>query len=154
MIEFFSSLDIDQVNAIFNGAMALGAILILQQISLAEKQARTKFEDTINKEYREIIHQIPARALLGEPLTENELHEHLDEFLYYVDLSNEQIFLRSLNRVRKTTWREWNDGMRSNFQRPAFKQAWDLIKSKSSSDFNELRRLEESDFREDPKKWK
>jgi len=146
-------ISIEAVTAISNCIMALGALLIFLQIRQSKLQAKTEFEDGLNSEYRRIIHAIPARALLGKTLPKKQMNQCLDELLSYIDLCNEQAFLRQQNRIRSDTWHFWADGMKSNFSRPAFRQAWQIITTKLPSDFNELRRLDESDFQDDPATW-
>ena len=84
----------DLIVPVSNAIMAVGALLILWQIRQAKRQAVTSFEDSLDNEYRGIIHQIPAKALLGEALSAKEAREHLDEFIAYIDLCNQQVFLR------------------------------------------------------------
>ena len=73
---------------------------------------------------------------------------------HYIDLTNEQIFLRQYNRVSAKTWENWRDGIKSNLARPAFKRAWNEIKLRVPKSFEELRRLEKVDFKDDPLKWR
>jgi len=143
----------DIITPIANCVMAVGALLIFLQIRQSKRQALTDFEDTLSAEYRQIIHDIPAKALLGETLTQPESDACMDELLTYVDLCNEQTFLRQQKRVRRDTWLFWAEGMRSNFSRPAFKQAWGTIKTKLPTDYSELRRLEKTEYQADPATW-
>jgi hypothetical protein len=142
------------VSAIANCAMAIGVVLVLWQIRLTKQQATTAFEDSMAKEYRELAAKIPTGALLGEDLTEDDYKKTFDEFYHYVDLSNEEIFLRQRNRVSEETWIYWLDGIKSNLSRPAFKRAWEEIKARNGDSFNELRRLEKENFRTDPHTWR
>ena len=96
--------------------------------------------------------QIPMGALLGKELTDSEQNESLKYFFHYVDLSNQQVFLRKHGRIGEKTWQYWCDGIESNLARPAFKKAWEYIKQESNS-FAELRRLEEKRFKGDPHSW-
>ena len=144
----------DLIVPVSNAIMAVGALLILWQIRQAKRQAVTSSEDSIDKEYRGIIHQIPAKALLGEALSAKEAREHLDEFFAYIDLCNQQVFLRQRKRIGRGTWQFWCDGMKSNLLRPAFKKAWETVKVKADTDFGELRRIESSNFKSDPAGWK
>jgi hypothetical protein len=141
------------LNTIFNFFMALGAILIFVQICLSKKQSREQFEDSLNKEYRKIIHNIPLNILFGKILSDSNVENSLDDFLEYFDLCNEQAFLRKQKRISESTWCFWVDGIKSNFLRPTFMQAWEIIKTKAPNDFNELRKLEQSDFSDDPANW-
>jgi hypothetical protein len=68
-------------------------------------------------------------------------------------LTNEQIFLRQVGRVRKNTWQNWRDGIKSNLSRPTFHRAWEEIKARSNGSFQELRRLERENFKSDPANW-
>ena len=142
------------VSPIANCVMAVGVFLVFGQIRLTKKLANTQFEDSMAKEYRELAAKIPTKALLGEDLTEDEYKDTFDEFYHYIDLSNEEIFLRQRNRVTKETWKYWLDGIESNLSRPAFKRAWEEIKARNQDSFMELRHLEESSFQDDPRYWK
>ena len=141
------------IGVIASVATAVGVFLAFRQLRLTKQQAITSFEDSISREYRELATRIPTKALLGEPLSDAEHEAALDEFYKYIDLSNEQTFLRQRGRVSLETWGFWCDGIKSNLCRPAFKRAWDEISQKADGDFSELRRLIKSDYKEDPKQW-
>ncbi len=134
-------------------AMAIGIFFAWWQIRISKKLATTQFEDTMSKEYREIISHIPTKALLGKDLDEDEYSQSLDDLFHYIDLSNEEVFLRQQGRITRETWINWLDGIKSNLSRPAFKMAWEEIKSHTDDIFLELRRLEASGFEDDPRHW-
>jgi hypothetical protein len=94
-----------------------------------------------------------VRAHLGEVLSLEEFEEAFPRLYQYIDLTNEQIFLRMNGRISKATWLNWQDGIKSNLGRPAFAQAWARIKSGAVGSFTELRKLEDSGFEDDPRKW-
>ena len=142
------------ISAIANCVMAVGVLLLLWQIWLAKKQATTAFEDSMAKEYRELAAKIPTEALLGEDLNPEDFKKTFDEFYHYIDLSNEEVFLRQRNRITEKTWKYWLDGIKSNLSKPAFKRAWEEIKEKADGSFMELRRLEENGFGGDPHTWR
>ena len=139
--------------AISSVVTAIGVGIAASQLIASQRQSITQFEDALNREYREIIQKIPIKALLGEELSEQEYQKSLDNFYYYIDLTNEQIFLRKKRRVRKSTWQNWCDGIHSNLSRPAFYRAWEEIKRRSDRNFQELRMLEERNYMSDPAKW-
>ncbi len=112
------------------------------------------FEDSINKEYRNIIQRIPYKALIDEELSPSEIFSTNNEIYNYIDLCNEQIYLRMSNRVSKKTWENWQDGMSTNFALKAFNNTLTEVFEKLSSNFNNLRRVQALGFRTDPKKWK
>lgn len=140
-----------EIGAIASAVTAVGVLLAILQLRLTKQQAITSFEDTISREYRELATRIPTKALLGKQLSDAEHEKALDEFYHYIDLSNEQTFLRQTDRISLKTWVFWRDGIKSNLCRPAFKRAWDEISEQAGGDFYELRRLIKSDYKEDPK---
>ncbi len=140
------------LQAIASIATAGAVLLAWWQFRQGAIAARTDFEDELDREYRDLARQIPTAALLGKELTELEQEDSLKDFFHYIDLCNQQVFLRANGRIGKKTWHYWRDGIRFNLSRPAFRKAWDKIKPETES-FSELRRLEESDFGEDPHSW-
>lgn len=141
------------ISALASVATAIGVFMAGWQIQLAKRLATTQFEDDLTKQFREIIQKIPIEALLGEELSEEKYSAARDDFYRYIDLSNEQVFLRRNGRVSKATWRLWCDGINAFLQRPAFNRAWRDFKLKSPGVFVELRRLEDDGFKEDPHTW-
>jgi hypothetical protein len=120
---------------------------------LTKRIDQTQFEDDLVNHHREIIMKIPVNALLEKKLTPEEVHKAKDSIYFYIDLSNDQVFLRQNGRISKATWILWRDGIKSNLSRAAFREAWEDIKIAVPNDFSELRRLEKSDFKDDPKDW-
>jgi hypothetical protein len=94
-----------------------------------------------------------VNALLERKLTPDEAQKAKDSIYFYIDLSNDQVFLRQNGRVSQATWILWRDGIKSNLSRAAFRDAWQEIKIAVPNDFLELRQLEKSDFKDDPKDW-
>lgn len=133
-------------------ASAFGVFLAFGQLRLMERLAVTQFEDGLAREYRVLCGRLPTKALLGKELTDEEYRCALDEMIHYIDLCNEQIFLRRQQRVSETTWINWREGIQSNLRLPAFAKAWAEVKD-CCENFAELRRLESEDFRSDPKLW-
>jgi len=140
------------IEAIGSVVTAVGVAIAAWQLRQTASHARTNFEDDLSREYRDLSRQIPTAALLGEAVDDREFGEVFPALLQYVDLTNEQVTLRMYGRIRESTWLDWRDGIRSNLSRPAFTRAWDEIKRRSEN-FAELRRLEESEFKADPRKW-
>ncbi len=142
----------DWITAVSSVGSTIGVFLAYKQLASSKEIARMQFEDSLAKEYRELIMAIPTKALLGEDLSSEEFEKSFDEIFRYFDLTNQQIFLRSKKRVSKSTWLEWIEGIKSNMSLSVFKLAWEKIKSKSNS-FDELRRLEQDGYVTDPADW-
>lgn len=134
-------------------ATALAVLVAAWQLRRGTSQARTNFEDDLSREYRELARNIPVKVHLGEELAPHEFEQAFPRLHQYFDLTNEQIFLRMNDRVSKATWVNWLDGIKSNLERPAFAQAWALVKDAKHGSFAELKRLENSRFSEDPRVW-
>lgn len=152
---------ISLIGAFGSIATAVGVIIATvgvfgtrEQIRLSREQARTQFEDDLVREYRELSRELPVEALLGEDLSNEKYRSALLTFYHYIDLSNEQIFLRQQGRVSAETWENWREGIKSNLSRPAFKRAWSEIGDRTHDIFDELRRLEKGGYEEDPFRWK
>lgn len=129
------------LSALANIATAVAVVVGAWQLVLSYRQAVTVFEDSLAREYRDIAAKLPTKALLGENLNEDEYAKHFDELYHYLDLCNEQVFLRKIGRVSNKTWAFWRDGISSNLKRPAFERAWSEVAARSGGDFSELRSL-------------
>jgi hypothetical protein len=142
------------ISAVASVATAAGVFIAGWQIRLAKRQAKTQFEDDLTKQYREIIKDIPTDALLGLEITTEELEKSRHAFYRYIDISNEEIFLRQQGRVSRETWWLWRDGIKSHLSKPAFRKAWEDIKVKATDNFLELRQVEDHEYDIDPYRLK
>jgi len=143
------------IQAVAGIFVIIGVLAAIRQLKLSKDIAVTSFEDEVSREYRNIIKKkIPTKAILGNELSDEEFNEALDDIFSYIDLSNEEVFLCQQGRVRKKTWIYWCDGIQMNLEIPAFKKAWEIFKASDKDMFSELRRLEKSNFKDDPRKWK
>ena len=142
----------DWISSVGSIATAIAVAIAVWQLSVGRQQARTAFEDSLSREYRTLAQRIPVKALLGEPLSAEEYAEAHDDLYCYFDLSNEQVFLRQQDRVSRETWENWSSGMRVNLALPAFAKAWSETKERAPEIFQELRWLEGTDFKGDPRR--
>ncbi|AYC32135.1 hypothetical protein D3880_06940 [Pseudomonas cavernae] len=142
----------DWISALASVIAACGVFLAFWQLRISKNIAQLEFEDGLAKEYRELAAKIPTKALLGIDISEEEFQKTFDELYRYIDLTNEQISLRQRGRINKEAWENWLSGIESNLALPSFKRAWGEIKESSKS-FQELRRLENENFKIDPKSW-
>jgi hypothetical protein len=120
---------------------------------LTKQISQKNFEDGLAKEYRELASRIPTKALLGSGLSPSDYEDSFDELFRYIDLSNEQTLLRKNGRISDETWESWRSGIKHNLSLPAFIRAWEEVKNKNPSQFQELKQLENEGFRSDPKCW-
>ena len=82
------------------GSIATAAAVLLAgwQLRLSWQQAKSAFEDQLEREYRDIAAQLPVAALLGAELAPPLSEVTLTAFYRYIDLTNQQIFLGELAR--------------------------------------------------------
>jgi len=136
-------------------ATTISVIIALVQVFRNTEQSKTTFEDSLTKEYREIIRRIPYKALVGESLNGDEnKNEAFNEIFNYMDLCNEQIFLRMSGRVRRKTWLNWQEGMKTNFSLTNFGLAVTEVFDKMPNNFKELKKVKDHEYNTDPKRWK
>ncbi|MBZ5538189.1 MAG: hypothetical protein LAO31_19725 [Acidobacteriia bacterium] len=135
-------------------ATAVGVWFAFRQLRMTKQQAVASFENQLNHRYREIAEQLPVDLLLGGSLSEEDIKRHLKYFYQYIDLTNEEIFLRKNDRISDSTWESWREGIEWTLSLPTFKSAWETIKRQLPDGFQELRRLENENFRRNPKDWK
>lgn len=127
--------------------------LTREQVELRKGQSTAEFENQLAREYRNISRDLPVEALLGDELSNSKQDEYLRGFYSYIDLSNQQVFLRFEGEVSAGTWENWAAGIESHLERVAFEIAWEEIKERSGDNFSELRRLEKEGFDSDPYNW-
>lgn len=132
----------------------VGVAVALCQFRKNNKQQVTNFEDSLTKEYREIVRRIPYKALVGDKLSSQERVYAYNEVYNYMDLCNEQVFLRKSGRVGKATWGNWQEGMSTNFDLEVFKEASEEVFKKLDDNFEDLKRVKKALYRTDPRCWK
>jgi hypothetical protein len=103
----------------------IGALFIIYQIQQRSDQFTKEFEDGLTKEYRQIVDDAPTLAFLGKTREQigfagyEENQYKFDDAIYrYLDLTNQQIHLRREGRVSRSTWKEWDEGMREHLKQP------------------------------------
>lgn len=129
------------VDSLTGVATSVGLFIAYRQFRLATRQALATFEDALAREYRQVAHRLPVRALLGEPLPDDELERALVDFYWYFDLTNEQLHLCRHRRISDETWRNWREGIRAHMRKPAFAAAWRAVSDRAPHAFRELRAL-------------
>jgi len=138
-------------SAVGSIATAIGVLFGAWQIRLSKKQAQAEFEDHLDQQYRTLSMELPVDVLIGkEPKVGEE--ERVRELVYnYLDLSNEQVYLRAKGRITRLTWEIWCSGMQAHLERPAFNRVF--VEISGACGFSYLRRLVSSDYKSDPVNW-
>lgn len=149
--EFYSALG-SMLSGLGAFVTATGVWYARNQLKTSRDIAQLQFEDDLAKEYRDLAAELPKNVLMGKQISNEEYEKSFDGLYRYIDLTNEQISLRSRDRITNETWESWLEGIQANMKLPAFAQAWAEIK-KGSSGFKELRRIELDMYESDPKNW-
>lgn len=144
---------IEILTAISLMATAFGVLLTAWQLWVARSLSQSAFEDSLAKEYRELVREIPVDVLLGREVEPEKFIKVRELVFNYLDLTNEQAYLRCKGRIRKSTWCEWAEGARFNLGLPMFHTVWKEVKQDAPDMFTELRRLESENFDVDPRCW-
>jgi len=137
--------------AIGSLATALGVCFGAWQIKVGKDQAQATFEDSLDQQYRSLSMELPVSVLIGEPVVESDRMRVRELIFNYLDLANEQVYLRAKGRISKHTWASWCSGIELHLAKPAFNEVYAEIKDKC--DFTYLGRLVDSSFSSDPKVW-
>jgi len=132
-------------------ATAIGVAFVAWQVRLSKKQTQAAFEDQLDQQYRSLTIDLPVDILTGKhPQAQDK--NRVRELIYnYLDLTNEQIYLRVKGHISKQTWISWSAGIQAHLRRPAFSSVFNEIKSKCG--FSYLERLVDEGFLSDPKVW-
>ncbi|MEQ1922256.1 MAG: hypothetical protein ABL952_07080 [Pyrinomonadaceae bacterium] len=133
-------------------ATTVGVFFAWYQIRRTGDLHRIQFEDSLSREYRELIQKIPVKALLGKELSDQEFTDARPFLFHYLNLTNDQIFLRSKNRVSAETWNDWSTGIKVNMALPAVARMWSEVEI-DSKNFLELRQLIKNGYEGDPQLW-
>ncbi len=137
--------------AIGSVATAIGVIFGAWQIRLTKKQAQAEFEDHLDQQYRQLSMELPVDVLIGKLPAEQDKVRVRELVFNYLDLSNEQVYLRAKGRISEHTWKSWCMGIRAHLDRSTFNRVY--IEVRHSSGFTYLERLVDENFAIDPKLW-
>lgn len=146
-----------ELNDISDAATAIAAVIAAISLGISAFQTRlsrriaeTAFEDSIDQQYRDLAKEIPVDVLID---SSTDLSNDAREAIFnYLDLCNQQIYLRAKGRVSEDRWIDWRDGIKENLNKKGFLLIWTEIKDKAS--FSYLNRLESETFKSDPIRWK
>ena len=136
---------------------AAGVFFVCRQVQQAEEAERSRLEDMLCQEYRELLKEIPYDALINKDICLDV--KTLNWFYRYFDLANGEFFMARCKRVRADTWKEWQEGIYDNLKLVAFKKAWQEIEPRlagyknSFCTFSGLRWIIRTKFMKAPTKF-
>lgn len=97
-----------------------------------KKQLQLQFFSDYTKRYQEITLNLPERINESDfniPTLDQPVRERTLRYMRaYFDLCSEEYFLWRGKNISNNTWNEWKSGILFALSKPAFKQAWEIIK--------------------------
>lgn len=139
--------DIATAIAAVIAAISLGVSAF--QTRLSRRIAETAFEDSIDQQYRELAKEIPVDVLIDSC---TQVCTRTREVIFnYLDLCNQQVYLRAKGRISADRWADWCEGIQENLGKRAILSVWSEVRDKAS--FSYLHRLECEHFKVDPLRW-
>jgi hypothetical protein len=121
-------------------ATAIGVGIAAYQLRQGSEQRRATFEQCLIARYEEIQSRIDLKYLIdGAPY--DPADEALRRAMYdYFELCEEERYYVDAGRATRGTWEdEWWPGIKTNFTRAAFTEAWLEISPKASNQFMSIR---------------
>jgi hypothetical protein len=147
----YMQVDWAALSGIFTGVASLGVVFGAWQIKLSKELAQTQFEDGLDQQYRALSMALPVDVLIGKECPAGK-EDNVRELIYnYLDLTNEQAYLRAKGRVSSLTWQSWVSGIKSHLAKPVFANVYSEVRDFSSWGY--LNRLTDESFENDPFDW-
>jgi hypothetical protein len=115
-------------------ATVVGLVLVYRQLRTLSKQVRLQHYSDYTKRYQEIALQFPEdiRAADFVLLGRKDYEKTMRYMRAYFDLCFEEWDLNQKRLIDSNFWPVWQGAMKFAFSKPAFQQAWAIIKSDSS----------------------
>jgi hypothetical protein len=113
-------------------ATLITAAALYVTVNSFKKQLQLQFFSDYTKRYQEIILNLPE-SINEKSFDINKLDKEIkDKTLRYMrayfDLCSEEYFLWKNGHIDDSAWQEWKSGIRFAFTKPAFKQAWEILR--------------------------
>jgi len=112
--------------------MLITAVALWFTISSFKKQLQLNFFADYTKRYQEITLNFPESIneenFKLEDLEKSVRDKTLRYMRAYFDLCSEEYYLWKKKNIDDDTWKEWETGIKFAFSKPAFRQAWDVLR--------------------------
>ena len=126
----------DWIVAIAALAACAGVVVVLIQVRCLARQARLQHFADYTTRHQGIVAELPA-DLDAPGLTLEERPDYartMQRMRAYFDLSFEKWYLARQRQIDPDIWRIWKRGITATLAKPAFQQAWAIIKSDTNLD--------------------
>lgn len=117
-------------------ATSLGVYIIWKQTSKLANQLTLQLFADYTKRYQDIMLNFPEDVNSHNfVLNGRKDYEHTMRYMRpYVDLCYEEWCLHTRKLIDNNTWKVWKGGIETAFTKPAFQQAWQVLKPDSEFD--------------------
>ena len=113
--------------------MLIPLVALLFSVRSFQQQFQINFFADYTKRYQEIILNLPININHADfridSLEPDENEKTLRYMRAYFDLCSEEYFLWRDGKISEDVWEEWEKGIKFSFEKPAFKQAWQILES-------------------------
>ena len=118
--------------AVSTVSMLITAVALGFTIGSFKKQLQLNFFAEYTKRYQEITLNFPE-SVNEEDFSIDSLdmeikNKTLRYMRAYFDLCSEEYFLWKKGNIDNETWNEWESGIKFAFSKPAFRQAWEVLR--------------------------
>ena len=112
--------------------MLITAVALWFTVTSFKKQLQLNFFTDYTKRYQEITLNFPENineeSFKLEDLEKSVRDKTLRYMRAYFDLCSEEYYLWKKKNIDEDTWKEWETGIKFAFSKPAFRQAWDVLR--------------------------
>jgi len=115
---------------------AIVAIFQLRQSTLDSiKWQRLSFFEKYTARYQHIMEIMPECVLEDKPLPEKDEENAFRAIRLYLDLCSEEYYLYTKGFINQDVWKEWEEGMKEMFSKPALTRYIETKNPKYYKDF-------------------
>lgn len=112
--------------------MLITAVALWFTVNSFKKQLQLNFFADYTKRYQEITLNFPESINEKNFKIDSLKPEIKDKTLRYMrayfDLCSEEYYLWKKESIDNDTWKEWESGIKYAFSKPAFRQAWQVLR--------------------------
>lgn len=107
-----------------------------EQIKIQNELMKKQFFSEYTKRYQDIILNFPENIndndFTYDKLDDQTRNKTMRYMRVYFDLCSEEFFLQKNNDIDEKVWKEWKEGIKWAYNKPAFILAWEKVTKESN----------------------
>ena len=119
-------------DTIQNFLILLGIIFALVEVNKIQEQNYIQIVIEYTRRYADILKNFPLKAFQNETglddLNPKDREIFLKNLRTYIDLCSEEYLLYKKKFIDKELWKDWEKGLKSNFELRCFREGWKELK--------------------------